>query len=128
MSFFTSQREMKKRGILLCLGSLMRKGSFVQFTEQVFWSISCYRQIIWLYVKLQHKIFRCYIKSIQHFLKRNTHFNVFISHVTKIKRSMYYKTERSHSRVVTYCSIAVTAGKIVVILKNHFCMICFCVN
>lgn len=107
----------------------MRKGSFVQFTEQVFWSISCYRQIIWLYVKLQHKVFRCYIKSIQSFLERNIHFNVFISLVAKkAKRSMYYKTKRTHSRVVTYCSIAATTGKIVVIFKNHFCMICFCVN
>lgn len=112
---------MKKRGISLCLGSLMRKGSFVQFTEQAFWSISCYRQIIWLYVKLQHKVFRCYIKSIQRFLKRNIHFNVFISLVTKKgKRSMYSKRERTHSRVVTYCSIAVTAGKIVVIFKKSF--------
>lgn len=129
MSFFASQREMEKQGILLCLGSLMRKASFVQFTERVFWSISCYRQIIWLYVNLQHKVFRCYIKSIQRFLKRNMHFNVFIPLVTKkAKRCMYCKTERTHSRVVIYCSIAVTTGKIVVIFKNHFCMICFCVN
>lgn len=79
---------------------------------------------------LQQKAFRCYIKSIQHFLKRNIHFNAFIiSFVTKKrKRSMSCKIDRSHSRVVTYCSIAVTAGKIVVILKNHFCMICCCVS
>lgn len=44
---------------------------------------------------LQHKGFRCYIKSIQHFLKRNIYFNAFIiSLVTKKwKSSMHCKIE-----------------------------------
>lgn len=69
---------------------------------------------------LQHKVFRCYIKSIQHFLKRNVHFNAFIIFLVtkKGKRSLCCKIDRNYSRVVTYCCIAVTAGKIVVILKT----------
>lgn len=62
---------------------------------------------------LQHKAFRCHIKSIQHSLKRNVHFNAFIISLEtkKEKGTVCCRVDRTHSRVVTYCPIAVTAGE-----------------
>lgn len=89
---------------LIC--TIHRASILVYFLLQTNYMVIC---------NLQHKAFKCYLKSIQHFLERNIHFNAFIIfHVTKKgKRSLCCKIDRNHLRVVTYC--CVTAGKIVVI-------------